>query len=197
MSGELPVVLVGGKSLRFGSDKLRAGVDGGWLVDRPIAALRAVYGPRVVLVGACDAAVAGRADGVVADAFPGAGPMGGIVSALRASGGAGIFVLAGDMPGVTAEDVRAVLAGAVAAPGAWAVLAEAGRLHPCFGVYRAGALATLEARLAAGERGLTGALPAERVARVAVAARAAANVNTPGELEGWAGAGGEAGGAVR
>ena len=50
-----PIVLVGGSSRRFGRDKLRepvAGPDGsvGWLVDRPIAALRGVFG-RVVMGG--------------------------------------------------------------------------------------------------------------------------------------------------
>jgi molybdopterin-guanine dinucleotide biosynthesis protein A len=155
-------------------------------VDRPIAALRAVFGPVVRLVGACDPLVAARGDGRIGDAFPGAGPMGGVVSALRAGGEAGVFVLAGDMPGVTPAEVRAVLAAAAGAPQAWAVLAEAGRVHPCFGVYRRGAPEILEARLAAGERGLTGALPVERVARVAVPDRAAANINTVEELRAWA-----------
>src|SRR5262245_5365872 len=81
-----PVVLTGGRSTRFGSDKLRARLDddGTLLIDRPIAALRAVFGPRVALVGDCDPAVAARADLIIRDLHPGRGPIGGILSALVA-----------------------------------------------------------------------------------------------------------------
>ncbi len=50
-----PVVLVGGRSTRFGRDKLRepVGCAREPLVQRPIRALRAVFGPRVMLVGEC------------------------------------------------------------------------------------------------------------------------------------------------
>ena len=56
-----PVVLVGGKSRRFGRDKLREPIGESraeWLVDRPIRALREVFGARVAVVGECDADVA-------------------------------------------------------------------------------------------------------------------------------------------
>lgn len=175
-----PVVLVGGRSSRFGRDKLRERLaDGGMLVERPIAALREVFGPRVKVVGACHPEVAAAADGVIEDLHPGQGPMGGIVSALAAWGGP-VFVLAGDMPGVTAEDVRAVAEAAEG--GAWAVLASCGTVHPCFGVYGPGARPTLEALLAEGRGRLTGALPAARVVLVGRPAAACGNVNTPGEL---------------
>src|SRR5262245_59553696 len=78
-----PIVLVGGKSTRFGRDKLREVVGDGWLVDRPIAALREVFGARVAVVGECDDEVAQRGDRVITDRFPGVGPIGGIVSALE------------------------------------------------------------------------------------------------------------------
>ncbi len=79
-----PIVLVGGSSRRFGRDKLREPLGGGWLVDRPIAALREVFGGHVRLVGACHPEVARRGDGVIPDSHPGTGPVGGIVSALEA-----------------------------------------------------------------------------------------------------------------
>ena len=120
-------------------------------------------------------------DGVIRDEYPGVGPLGGIVSALRA-GDHAVFVLAGDMPGVTSADVAGVLAAAERDGEAWAVLAATDHPHPCFGLYRSGSLATLQARLGAGEYRLTDALPAGRVRLVPSAARAVANVNRPSDL---------------
>ncbi|MBM4108739.1 MAG: molybdenum cofactor guanylyltransferase [Phycisphaerae bacterium] len=175
-----PIVLVGGRSTRFGRDKLREPVGGGWMVDRPIAALRAVFGSIVASVGACDPGVAARADRVIEDHHPGAGPIGGIVSALEVC--PAVFVCAGDMPGVTPDGVRVVLAHASRHPEAWAVLARTDRLEPCFGLYRPSALAALAARLGSGSGRLHDALPAERVAAVDIASTLVANVNAPGDL---------------
>lgn len=178
-----PVVLVGGKSTRFGRDKLREPypADGPPLLQRPIDALREVFGRRVRLVGECHGDLLALGDGVIRDEYPGVGPLGGIVSALRA-GDHAVFVLAGDMPGVTSADVAGVLAAAERDGEAWAVLAATDHPHPCFGLYRSGSLATLQARLGAGEYRLTDALPAGRVRLVPSAARAVANVNRPSDL---------------
>lgn len=176
-----PVVLVGGRSTRFGRDKLREPLEGGgMLVMRPIAALREVFGARVALVGEAHPDVLAAGDEAVADGRPGMGPMGGLASALR--GEEAVFVLAGDMPGVTAEDVRKVLAAAAEAPQAWAVLAATNREHPCFGLYRRECLATLEEHLSAGRLGMTGALPRERVVFTPCSKEAVRNVNTPADL---------------
>jgi len=184
LSSLTPVVLVGGRSRRFGRDKLLEPLAGGGvMVERPIGALRAVFGGRVALVGACDARVAALGDAVIRDAHPGAGPVGGIVSALAHTGGP-VLVLAGDMPGVLGEDVAqlALVAEGALARGALAAMAESDRAHPCFAVYAPGALAALAARLSRGDRRLLGALPEERVERWACRAGAAVNVNEPGDL---------------
>jgi molybdopterin-guanine dinucleotide biosynthesis protein A len=177
-----PVVLVGGRSRRFGRDKLREPLGSGeWLVDRPIAALRAVFGPIVAAVGECDAAVAARFDRVIRDLHPGAGPIGGIVSALECSRSA-VFVLAGDLPCITSDAVRDVLLHAKATPPAWAVMASADRVEPCVALYRPPAAATLAQRLAAGQRSLHDAIPREHLATVAVPAALLANANEPRDL---------------
>lgn len=182
-----PIVLVGGRSRRFGRDKLREPLGEGWLVDRPVAALRDVFGPRVAAVGACDPEVSRRADGVIEDRYPGVGPVGGIVSALEQSGAA-VFVLAGDMPLVTAAVVREVLRGAAAHRNAWAVLAGCGFAEPCVGVYRQAALGTLLSVLRAKRYRLRDALPKERVAVVSVPEGALVNANRPEDLEPGSGA---------
>jgi molybdopterin-guanine dinucleotide biosynthesis protein A len=178
-----PVVLVGGRSRRFGRDKLREPVGGGWLVDRPITALREVFGPRVGVVGPCDPAVAARADLVIPDRYPGIGPTGGILSALEETGG-DIFVLAGDLPRITAEAVQLIVKRGAEGPGAWAVLADSGRLEPCIGLYRASCLGPLRERIGDGQAArLWDLVPAEHLIRVAIPAALAANVNTPDNLD--------------
>jgi molybdopterin-guanine dinucleotide biosynthesis protein A len=189
-----PIVLVGGKSARFGRDKLRepmSGAGGGaaeWLVDRPIRVLREVFGRRVAAVGECDPEVAARADLVIVDAHPGAGPIGGIVSALAAVEG-DVLVLSGDLPRVNAGVIRSILVAATAKPEAWAVLAASeGRIEPCIGMYKHGdrgaAVARLRERLASGRRSLHDALPADRVVLVEVDASVTVNANTPEALRG-------------
>jgi len=180
-----PIVLTGGASERFGSDKLRAAPDpsrpDNWLVDRPIAALRHVFGNRVFVVGECDADVAARADGVLWDDHPGCGPIGGILSALERTGG-DVFVLAGDLPQISKAAVRSVLIVADASPQAWAVLATASGLQPCIGLYRQAMAPALRRRLEAGERSLHDAAPPERLVRALVHEEETMNMNTLGDL---------------
>lgn len=179
-----PIVLVGGRSERFGRDKLREPMPFGTLllVERPIEALRSVFGPRVKLVGACHESVAVRGDGVLIDCHPGIGPLGGIVSALEACGSS-IFVLAGDMPSCDSAMIHAILEAAARAPASvLAVLAMTDQLHPCVGIYFRGALEPMRAQIRAGAFALARALPDACVLRVPCSPRAVANVNTRDEM---------------
>lgn len=185
-----PVVLVGGRSRRFGRDKLREPVGGGLLVDRPIAALRGVFGGCVALVGDCDATVAARADSHLGDVFPGCGPMGGILTALEVFGCA-VFVLSGDLPGVTASGVRAVLGAAMSQPGTAAVVGATARPEPCYGVYRPACADVMRSAVAEGRLDLWRLIEREGWATVPLPASEVVNVNTIGDLEG------ETGGGVR
>lgn len=181
-----PVVLVGGTSRRFGRDKLREPLESSpgsqWLVDRPIAALRAVFGPRVAAVGDCDPEVSARADLVIPDTRHAAGPIGGVLSALEQAGG-DVFVLSGDLPYVTENAILAVLAAARTRPGALVVLAATDRMHPCIGLYRGASAEFLRVHLAAGRHSLFDAVPAGLVATAAIDPREAHNVNTPDALQ--------------
>lgn len=173
-----PVVLVGGASRRFGRDKLRELWHGAPLVTRPINALRAVLGTRVALVGECHPDILPLADTIIPDAFPGAGPIGGIVSALLHARSP-ILVLAGDMPDVDPDTVRALLDAARSHPDALAVMARTDRLHPTAALYRPGALPSLESRLAQLRRSLHDAFTPDQLCAVPCRADALRNVNTP------------------
>ncbi len=152
-----PVVLVGGRSRRFGADKLLAawrGDEGGErLVDQPRRVLRAVLGAEPWAVGRCAPEVASRFARVIEERCPGLGPAGGIVAALEAAP-ASILVLSGDLPRIDRASIRALVEAGIADPGADAVVAAAGpraddaaerrdHLEPCIALYRRSALAPL------------------------------------------------------
>ena len=179
-----PIVLVGGKSVRFGRDKLREPLSGPheWLVDCSVRALREVFGARVTLVGDCHPDVAARGDDHVADCYPAVGPGGGILTALEYTGG-DVFVLAGDLPYVTASGVRAVLAAASAhetdATAPLGVLAESNGVHTCFGLSRYAVRGALADRLQIGRGSLYDLVPSTRRLLVPVTAVETTNLNTP------------------
>lgn len=184
----VPVVLIGGLSRRFGRDKLREPLaSGGLLVDRPIAALRAVFGDRVVGVGPAHPEVIGRVDRYLPDAWEGAGPAGGLLTVLDTFD-APVFLLSGDLPWITGASVLAVIAVAEASPHADAVLAARvdtdghRQPEPCIGIYRPSLRSRLRARLEAGNRRLWD-LP-EHAEYVLLPATELAGANTPADLHG-------------
>ncbi|MGD9689228.1 MAG: molybdenum cofactor guanylyltransferase [Phycisphaerales bacterium] len=206
--GITPFVLTGGRSRRFGRDKLAEPIERAdpasrgdvsparepMLVDRPLSILRQVFGPPVRAVGACAPRVASRFEQVIRDSFPDAGPIGGVLSALEACG-TDVFVLAGDLPRIDAHtvelivraaagEVSATAPGSVGSHGALAVLASGkpGSFEPCVGVYRAAAAPLLRERITSGRFALREAIPAERCLIVPVSPEALANVNRPEDL---------------
>ena len=178
-------ILAGGRARRFGGTaKGLALVGGARIVDRVVAALREVAGD-IVLVGASPAVAATLPSlRVVPDETPGAGPLGGIIAALRASG-RDTLVVAWDMPFVTAKELRPLLDDRGDAD---AVAWEAdGRVEPLCALYRASALHALAAAFDAGERSPREAL---RGLRVHLAGRADhvgpspfTSINTAEQLE--------------
>jgi molybdopterin-guanine dinucleotide biosynthesis protein A len=195
----LPVVLVGGQSRRFGRDKLqepiaRPGVPCQFLVDVPISALRAVFGPRVAICGNCAPQVQSRADTVIDDLHPGRGPVGGITSALSAARArqlSSVLVLAGDLPAVTSDAVSTVLDAAELHPSAAVIAARTDRIQPCIALYRLAALPVLEAGIGrAGGKALPLHTLIEslgpRLVTCGIDPRAAANINTREDLAGFA-----------
>ena len=98
------IVLAGGRSLRFGSDKLAADVGGRPLVHWPIATLAAVCQEVIVVIGVGGSLVLPGSPGVpmriVRDEEPGAGPLAALITGLAAAVAPVVVVAAGDMPGL-------------------------------------------------------------------------------------------------
>jgi molybdopterin-guanine dinucleotide biosynthesis protein A len=157
------------------------------LIDRVVAALRQVTDDLLMVTNTPDLY---RSLGLpmIADAFPGGGSLGGIYSGLRAAPGDVAFTVACDMPFLSPDVIRLVVARAsqadVVAPvvgGVWETL------HAC---YAKACLAPMERCLREGRLKITGffdevsvlAIPEEEVARVGSLETAFMNVNTPEEL---------------
>jgi molybdenum cofactor guanylyltransferase len=128
-------LLAGGKSSRMGENKAFVSFHGQTLLDRALAALRAVCG-EVTIVG--DPAIFGDYGPVVPDLFPGCGPLGGIHAALSHSSVDLNVMLAVDMPFVSAELLRFLLREAEnGASGAVVTVPRTSRgLQPLCAVYR-------------------------------------------------------------
>ena len=183
------VVLVGGRSRRFGRDKLREPIDGRPLVEHAIATLRKVLDAPVAVIGECDPTVRDAGDLWLPDDHRGCGPIGGIVTALRRLDGSAM-VLAGDLPSIDAETIVALIEsfrGRTEASVAIAVAEDGGlrRRHPCTAIYAPAARPTLESRLESGRFGLLAAidtLPPDSVIEVECDPNRLVNVNEPGDL---------------
>ncbi|MDP2730784.1 MAG: molybdenum cofactor guanylyltransferase [Dehalococcoidales bacterium] len=93
------VILAGGKNLRLGRNKALESINGKSLIERVIERLSPLSN-RILIVTSregVDLPVAGKAE-ILADIYPGKGPLGGIYTGLTASRSSRCIVVACDMP---------------------------------------------------------------------------------------------------
>lgn len=189
------LILAGGRSRRMGQDKVWLELDGATLIERvvarvlPLAAeiLFSANAPERFEALARTLPVSGR---VVADIFPGAGPLAGLHAGLSAAQHDLVLALAADMPFVNPALIAAMIG---LARGFDAVVpqlrSETGDLawEPLHALYRRSCAPAIAARLAAGDRQVISFLadvrtrpltPAE-VAAIDPQAHSFFNINTP------------------
>jgi molybdopterin-guanine dinucleotide biosynthesis protein A len=184
-------VLAGGTSRRYGGvPKGLLEVGGRRLLDRVVEGLALATGEPPLLIANAPEAAQWRADLlVVSDVQPGAGCVGGILTALVAAR-APVLCVAWDMPFVSADLLRALVADA---HGFNAFLPEScgpQRLEPLCAVYSPECAPAIENRLARGDRRAigfhadvrVGTLSFERVRAFGEPQVLFFNVNTPGDL---------------
>jgi len=173
-------VLAGGRSSRMGTDKARAESNGRALVLRVADEAAAVCGS-VSLVGD-PLLYAELGLPVIADRFPGQGPLAGMEAALAATQADANLIIACDMPAISQGVLVELFSG-----DADCVVPrhDDGRLEPLCAVYRQRCHPVIQAALEAGIRKVTDALRlfaqhsrAIRYVRVSDPA-AFANLNTP------------------
>jgi molybdopterin-guanine dinucleotide biosynthesis protein A len=197
LAGVLGVVLAGGASRRMGRDKAALRIGGQPLLRRSVGRLRVALA-EVIVVGSPALAPLVPETRIVADDWPGLGPLGALATALRAleEGAVGdragwALLVACDMPFTQPALLRAMARLALTSPEAQAVaLRGPGGREPLHAVYARACLPLALARLSAGDdtslRGLLTALRVREVApedaqRLDPLGRSTFNANTPEE----------------
>lgn len=191
-------ILAGGRGERMGTDKalLRLTPAGPTLIERVATAVRAVAAETLIVAN--DHRLDFLRLPTVADAYPGAGALGGIYSAVAAAAHQHCLVVACDMPFLSVPLLQAL----AREPRDFDVLApflpvkesrqgtEGGVYETLHALYGKGALPAMRARLEAGQFKIIGFFPAVRVRPFPVEAvrrydptlRSFFNANTPTRL---------------
>ena len=157
-------ILAGGRATRFGgADKASLVVGGARIVERQLGALATVSGDiRIIANNA--APYVGLGVPVVADAIPGAGPLGGLYTALLHARYPRVIVLACDLPFVPAALLERLAAESGTGEEVDAVVPRTPRgLEPLCAVYRTACAGLVQARIRRGDLRMTGLLGELRV----------------------------------
>lgn len=176
-------VLVGGRSSRMGRDKALLPFRGAPMAQR-IAGEVAQAARSAFLIGHPER-YSGLGYPVIADAFPGEGPLSGILTALRHTNVQWNLVVACDMPGLTSGFLEDLLEAAEANGSTTIPVGPSGRMEPLCAVWHGDALRAVETAFGQGIRMVAAALEGLRWTAYPVAEVAPfQNVNTP---EDWTG----------
>jgi molybdopterin-guanine dinucleotide biosynthesis protein A len=155
--GVSAIVLAGGRSSRFGRDKLAEIVDGRTLLEHALDGVAPLADETIVVVAPDEARRVPAGSIVVSDPASFQGPLVGLLTGLRLATGPLVLVVGGDMPTMV-PSVLALLVDRLDEPAVdAAVLEESGQDHPLPGVLRAApAMVAAERLVDAGERSLRG-----------------------------------------
>jgi molybdopterin-guanine dinucleotide biosynthesis protein A len=188
------LVLAGGRSSRFGSDKLAARIDGVSILARAVAAVGSVSEDVIVVLppaGPEPELPSDPAHRFVRDTDAFLGPLAGVAVGLAAARADLVAVVAGDMPFVAPRVLAELVRVAAEAPVEAAALVEGDRVRPMPCVLRRDcALEVARVLLGTGERRLRALLDGLRVAAIAEATwtaldparRTLVDVDEPGDL---------------
>ncbi|HEX6237614.1 MAG TPA: molybdenum cofactor guanylyltransferase [Acidimicrobiales bacterium] len=167
-------VLCGGASSRMGRDKALIVLDGRPLAVRVAEALARAGARRVAAIGGDGAALAAAGLDPVPDDWPGAGPLGGLVTALRWAGGVAggpqaVVVAACDLLAPSPAALEATVAALGRDPSADAAVPVVGdRRQWVHGAWRPTAESPLSEQLERGRRAIHAAVARARLAVVEV-----------------------------
>lgn len=163
----------------MGQDKAIVRLDGRTFLEHAVDAIAPIV-DRVLVVGGRHAP---EGSSLVPDLVTGAGPLGGLASALRHSPGEDILCVAVDLPLVSPGTLRRIAEPALMR-GQARVARTSGRVHPLCGAYAADLIDLVWGRLEAEDRSMMAMLRSvPHLTLVDVPDREMANVNTEADLE--------------
>ena len=175
------VLLLGGRSRRFGSDKTQAPLGGTTLAGHAHRALSEVCS--CVLLSVSKHSSPGELSGcLLLDDVPDRGPLGGILTAFSVSTEPYLVVLAGDLPRIR----PATLSGMVMRFESGVLIArneQSGRVQPLCAVWSREASEQLEEYLESGHRSVLGFLEGVDTHEFDLPPEELVNINRPGDLE--------------
>ncbi len=173
-------ILIGGDSSRMGADKATFEVDGVPMAARVAMAAESAGAAEILLVGGTQARAKKLTGTWKKDAFPGEGPLGGVITALKAASNDSVVVLSCDMPFITDAVIQSLVRGL---GDAQASVGRTDRLNwLCAAWSREECLGTLQTVWKRNERAVHRAAVLLDVAEVPVPAVAVRNINTPEDL---------------
>lgn len=173
-------ILIGGDSSRMGSDKATYEVDGSPMAVRVAQAAQSAGASEILLVGGTQARAKKLIGTWKKDAFPGEGPLGGVITALKAATHDSVVVLSCDMPFITDAVISSLVKGL---GDAQASVGRTDRLNwLCAAWSKEECLSTLQSVWKRNERAVHRAAVLLDVAEVPVPAVAVRNINSPSDL---------------
>jgi molybdopterin-guanine dinucleotide biosynthesis protein A len=166
------IVLAGGRSARFGGDKLAAMIDGRTLLDRAIGPLAETCREVIVVVARDHQSATWHRNlqmapsvRMVPDAEAFRGPLAGLATGLEAAAFPLVLVVGGDMPTLVVGVLELLLARLAAGDNTAAVLCSADRIEPLpVALRRDAALTAARLALGRGDRSLLALLASVRLA---------------------------------
>ncbi|MEY3290825.1 MAG: hypothetical protein RLY19_916 [Actinomycetota bacterium] len=173
-------VLIGGDSSRMGTDKATFEVDGIAMANRVAGAAQEAGASQILIIGGTQAKSKSLTGDWKKDLFPGEGPLGGIITAMKHSDHDSVVVLSCDMPFMTSAVIQSLVRGL---EDAQATVGRTDRLNwLCAAWSKSECFATLQTVWKRNERAVHRAAVLLDVAEVPVPAVAVRNVNTLADL---------------
>jgi molybdopterin-guanine dinucleotide biosynthesis protein A len=164
----------------MGTDKALYEVEGSAMAMRVAAAATAAGAKEVLLIGGTQARAKKLSGTWKKDLYPGEGPLGGVITALKASSHDSVVVLSCDMPFLTDAVISSLVRGL---SDAQATVGRTDRLNwLCAAWSKQECLKTLESVWKRKERAVHRAAVLLDVAEVPVPAVAVRNINSPADL---------------
>jgi molybdopterin-guanine dinucleotide biosynthesis protein A len=173
-------ILIGGDSSRMGADKATFEVDGIAMANRVSQAATEAGAQEILLVGGTQAKAKKLTGTWKKDLYPGEGPLGGVITAVKSANNDSVVVLSCDMPFITGSVISSLVRGL---QDAQATVGRTDRLNwLCAAWSKSECLSTLQSVWKRDEKAVHRAAVLLDVAEIPVPAMAVRNINEPADL---------------